>query len=48
MKEEWTEKYRPKSLSDVIGNEAAAHTMARWAESWSRGVPRVKALVLRG
>lgn len=48
MKEEWTEKYRPSSLSEIVGNEAAAHTMVRWAESWSRGVPRVKALVLRG
>jgi len=48
MPEQWTEKYRPKSLSDVVGNEAAARTMKRWAESWSRGVPRVKALILRG
>ena len=48
MQEEWTEKYRPKSLSDVVGNEAAARAMKRWAESWSRGTPRIKALVLRG
>lgn len=48
MQEEWTEKYRPKSLSEIVGNEAAARTMRRWAESWSRGTPRIKALVLRG
>lgn len=48
MQEEWTEKYRPKTLSEVIGNDDAVRRMRRWAESWSKGVPRVKALVLRG
>ncbi len=48
MKEEWTEKYRPKSLSDVAGNEGAVRNMRHWAESWSRGIPRKKALVLMG
>lgn len=48
MQEEWTEKYRPKSLTDVVGNENAVRAMKRWAESWSRGIPHKKALVLMG
>ena len=48
MQEEWTEKYRPSSLSQVIGNDSAVRAMRRWAESWSKGPPRSRALVLRG
>ncbi len=48
MQDEWTEKYRPRSLDDVVGNEAAIRTIRRWAESWKKGAPRLKALVLRG
>jgi replication factor C large subunit len=48
MHEEWTEKYRPGTLSDVVGNDSAVRTMIRWAEAWSKGTPRRKALVLRG
>jgi len=48
MQDEWTEKYRPKSLSQIIGNEAAANAMRRWGDSWKSGVPRTKALTLQG
>jgi replication factor C large subunit len=48
MHEQWTEKYRPKTLSQVVGNDAAIRKMKLWAESWSRDIPRVKALILRG
>jgi replication factor C large subunit len=48
MMEEWTEKYRPKSMSQIVGNEGALRTIKRWADSWKAGTPRIKALVLRG
>ncbi len=48
MQEPWTEKYRPRSLRDIIGNEMAVRAMRRWAESWTSGMPRRKALVLMG
>ncbi len=48
MSEHWTEKHRPKSLDEIVGNEGAIQSMRRWAESWSKGRPRSKALVLRG
>ncbi len=48
MREDWTEKYRPRSLSQVVGNESAIRAIRRWAESWAHGVPKVKALILKG
>lgn len=48
MHEEWTEKYRPVSLSDVVGNDDAVREMRRWAEAWKKGPPKRRALVLRG
>jgi replication factor C large subunit len=48
MQDAWTEKYRPKSLKEIIGNEAAAHALRRWGDSWAGGTPRLKAVVLRG
>ena len=48
MQNEWTERYRPKSLKEIIGNEAAAHALRNWGDSWADGIPRLKAAVLRG
>ena len=48
MQDEWTEKYRPKSLSQIVGNENAIRAIRRWGESWKNGAPRYKAMVFRG
>lgn len=48
MQAEWTEKYRPKSLSQIVGNEPAIRALQRWGESWKKGVPRLRAITLRG
>jgi len=45
---DWTEKYRPKSLSQVLGNPQAVQTMRRWAKAWNEGVPEKRALILHG
>jgi len=45
---DWTEKYRPKTLDDVIGNPGAVNTLRQWAESWERGIPEKRAVVLIG
>lgn len=46
--DDWTEKYRPASLSDVLGNPGATKTMRDWAESWKKGIPKHRALVIYG
>ena len=48
MKDEWTEKYRPRSLSEIVGNENAIRAIRKWGESWKKCVPRLKALTLKG
>jgi len=45
---DWTEKYRPQSLDDVIGNPGAVNTLRQWAESWNNGIPDKRAAVLIG
>ncbi len=46
--EDWTEKYRPQSLRDVVGNPSSAAAMKQWAVEWQKGVPKYRALVLSG
>jgi replication factor C large subunit len=45
---EWTEKYRPKMLDDVIGNKKAKDELRKWAEEWIDNPPKKRALVLMG
>jgi len=47
--EDWTEKYRPKHLRDIIGNERAVMALRAWAEKWDKGtIPSKRAVVLSG
>ncbi|UCE37599.1 MAG: replication factor C large subunit [Thermoplasmata archaeon] len=48
MSIDWTEKYRPRTLDDVVGNPSAVNTLKSWAGSWERGQPKKKACVLLG
>ena len=42
---DWTEKYRPAHLQDLVGNTAAVRLMADWAKVWTR---KSKPLLLYG
>ncbi len=46
--EDWTEKYRPKSLDEIVGNEKAVLELRRWASAWSKSSPKNKAVILSG
>lgn len=48
MSEDWTEKYRPKTLDGVIGNPAAVNQLRAWARSWEDGEPESRAVLLAG
>lgn len=48
MSQDWTEKYRPQSLADVVGNPKCLSELKAWADSWNRGKPTKKAAVLYG
>jgi len=44
----WAEKYRPKTLAQVIGNEEAKRKFVAWLKSWKTGTPSKKAALLYG
>lgn len=48
MAQDWTEKYRPKTLSGVLGNPKAVSELKAWADSWNNGTPKRRAVVLKG
>ena len=46
---DWTEKHRPRSLKEVVGNGPGLGRLKAWAEAWSSGqVPEKRAVVLAG
>jgi replication factor C large subunit len=45
--EEWTEKYRPKRLSDVVGNDKAIEELREWADELLKPKSK-KAALLHG
>ena len=44
----WTIKYKPKTLSEVVGNEEAIKKLCEWIKSWDRGIPKKRAAFLYG
>ena len=47
--EDWTEKYRPKSLDEIVGNERAVTALRNWANMWKNGeIPNKRAVILSG
>lgn len=44
----WTIKYKPKSLSEVVGNEESKKKIVEWLRSWEKGIPGKKALFIYG
>lgn len=44
----WTEKYRPQTLSEVLGHNKPIEELKLWAQAWMKGVPENKVVVLYG
>lgn len=34
---QWTEKYRPKTIDEVVGNEVAKRDFIQWVKKWKKG-----------
>lgn len=45
---EWAEKYRPRTLGEVVGNKKAVQDLRTWAEEWQSGIPEKRAVILYG
>lgn len=46
--DDWTEKYRPRTLDDIVGNDRAINELRQWANSWETGIPKKRAVILVG
>ncbi|MBS7635531.1 replication factor C large subunit [Candidatus Bathyarchaeota archaeon] len=44
----WIRKYKPKSLSEVVGNEEAKRKIVEWIRSWEKGAPGKRAIFIYG
>ena len=45
--ESWAEKYRPKNLSEIIGNTRTINELKNWAKSWGEKMAK-KGVILSG
>lgn len=45
---DWTEKHRPHSLAQVVGNTPSVGRLKQWADAWKTGMPEKRAIVLAG
>ncbi|MBS72020.1 MAG: hypothetical protein CMO20_03580 [Thermoplasmata archaeon] len=45
---DWTERFRPTSSNDLEGNVAARKQIISWLESWKKGTPEKRGLLLTG
>jgi replication factor C large subunit len=48
MSAPWTVKHRPKILADIAGNKLAIQGILGWLDSWKKGPPKKRALLLHG
>ena len=46
--EDWTEKYRPDTLDEIVGNDNAISELRKWANSWRNNSPKKNAAILSG
>ncbi|MCD6480489.1 replication factor C large subunit [Candidatus Bathyarchaeota archaeon] len=44
----WTERFRPRTLREVVGNEEAKDRFLEWLRSWEDGIPEKRAVLLYG
>src|SRR2546430_6785896 len=44
----WAEKYRPKTLDEIVGNPTAVAELRKWAAAWGKGRPDRRAVILQG
>jgi len=44
----WTEKHKPRTISEVVGNEEATQKLINWINSWNKGIPKKRAAFLYG
>jgi len=44
----WTQKHKPRTVSEIVGNAEAIQKFTEWVKSWAKGVPKKRAAFLYG
>jgi len=44
----WTQKHRPQTLNEIVGNKEAKQQFLNWLKSWNKGIPKKRAALLHG
>lgn len=44
----WTQKHKPQTLDEIVGNKDAKKQFCTWLESWGNGIPKKRAALLYG
>ena len=44
----WTQKHKPRTLSEIVGNTEAIQKFNEWVKSWDKRVPKKRAAFLYG
>lgn len=48
MYSSWTDKYKPRTLSEVVGNKEAKEKILEWVRAWNKAAPKKRALFIYG
>ena len=48
MSTTWTQKHKPQTLNEIVGNKDAKQQFITWLKSWSKGIPKKRAAFLHG
>lgn len=48
MYDAWTAKHKPKTLAEVVGNAEPIEKLVEWIKSWSKGIPKKRAVFVHG
>lgn len=44
----WTQKHKPETVSEIVGNTEAIQKFTEWVKSWSKRIPKKRAAFLYG
>jgi replication factor C large subunit len=44
----WTAKHKPRSTAEIVGNPSAIKALRGWLASWTKGLPKKRAVFLYG
>ena len=48
MSTTWTQKHKPQTLDEIVGNKKAKEMVRDWLKSWDCGIPEKRAILLHG